>query len=57
MQGIGRIASRETIRIWRKEIYFAKLEMGVALPFSGVKIKYETAKSFSDIESKHKNAA
>ena len=57
MYGIGRKASRDGIRVWRRDIHLAKLEMGVALPFSGMKIKYETTKSFQNVEKQRKSAA
>lgn len=57
MQGIGKLATRDTIRVWRKDIHLAKLEMGVALPFSGMKIKYEAAKELQLPELRRKTAA
>ncbi len=57
MQGIGRLATREGIRSWRKDIHLAKLEMGVALPFSGMKIKYEALKAPQQDMVRRKTAA
>lgn len=57
MQGIGKMASGDGNRNWRRELHLAKLEMGLTLPFSGMKVRFETAGATVSKDSGRKTAA